>query len=198
MKKSNFNFITIIWSLIIFTQFSCKKSETTSTTAPSTAFTLTSIAVQNGFLLDAYKCEPKVSGVEKSIPLSWSNIPSTAKSLAISMIHYPNAADSSIISTYLTLWNIDKSVTAIPYGMAKNGAWFMGANKDGNVISYTSPCSAGSGTHNYIITLYALSAVPPSLPTQHSLSVNYAVLKNALTSVTVIDKAVLNFKSVTP
>jgi phosphatidylethanolamine-binding protein (PEBP) family uncharacterized protein len=74
----------------------------------------------------------------------------------------------------------------------------MGANKDGNVISYTSPCSAGSGTHNYIITLYALSAVPPSLPTQHSLSVNYAVLKNALTSVTVIDKAVLNFKSVTP
>ena len=65
-------------------------------------------------------------------------------------------------------------------------------------ISYSSPCSAGSGTHQYTITLYALSATPASLPTQSSLSVTYPVLTSAISTVTVVGKATLVFNSVTP
>lgn len=190
----------ILLIALIALQFSCKKNQDNNAapTPTNNAFTLTSIAVENGLLLSAYKCEPKVNGIEKSIPLSWSNVPATAKTLAICMIHYPVPTDTSNVSTYLTLWNIDKSVTGIPYGTANNGPWYMGANKDGNVISYTSPCSAGPGTHTYYITIYALSATPVMLPSQNSLSVNYKVLRNALSTVTIIDKATLTFNSITP
>jgi hypothetical protein len=179
---------------------SCKKSTTTPTPVPpvTSKFTLTSAAVSNGFLLDAYKCEAKVAGIEKSLPLAWTNAPTSANAFIINMIHYPNASDSSIVSSYLELWGIDKTVTEIPYGKGNAGPWFMGPNKDLNIISYTSPCSAGAGTHTYIITIYALSATPASLPKSSSLSVTYSVLKAALSTVTIIDKAVLTFKSVTP
>lgn len=179
---------------------SCKKKDTNTniTPTPIEKFTLASSAVVNGFLLDAYKCEPKVNGKEKSIPLAWANPPANAASFAITMIHYPNPADSSVYNSYLELWGIDKSVSEIPYGQADKGPWFMGPNKDLNTISYTSPCSQGPGTHRYTITIYALSATPSSLPKQSSLDVTYSVLKNALNTVTILDKATLVFDSVTP
>jgi phosphatidylethanolamine-binding protein (PEBP) family uncharacterized protein len=113
------------------------------------------------------------------------------------MVHYPFPGDSTQINSYLLLWGIDKSVTQIPYAKADKGPWFMGSNKDGNTISYTSPCSPSPGSHQYIITIYALSATPPGLPTQNSLSVNYSLLINALSTVTIIDKTTLVFNSVT-
>lgn len=189
------SFLAVVYSVLFF---SCKKSTENVTPTPSGTFTLSSIAVTNGMLLDAYKCEPKVNGKEKSIPLAWTNAPSSANAFAITMIHYPNANDSSVYNSYLELWGIDKSVTEIPYGQADKGPWFMGPNKDTNTISYTSPCSQGSGTHRYTITIFALSATPASLPKQSSLAVTYSVLKNALSTVTIIDKATLVFDSVTP
>jgi len=197
MHKFSNCIILIVASILVV---SCKKNESTITPLPpvTSSFTLTSAAVANGFLLDAYKCEVKVAGIEKNLPLAWTNAPASANAFIINMIHYPNASDSSIISSYLELWGIDKTVTEIPYGKANAGPWFMGPNKDLNVISYTSPCSAGPGTHTYIITIYALSATPASLPKSNALSVTYPVLKAALNTVTIIDKAVLTFKSVTP
>jgi phosphatidylethanolamine-binding protein (PEBP) family uncharacterized protein len=190
-------FFSILIGLFLI---SCKKSTITPTPVPpvTSTFTLTSAAVSNGFLLDAYKCEAKVAGIEKSLPLAWTNAPTSANAFIINMIHYPNANDSSIISSYLELWGIDKTVTEIPYGKANAGPWFIGPNKDLNVISYTSPCSAGSGTHTYIITIYAVSATPASLPKSNSLTVTYPVLKAALATVNIVGKAVLTFKSVTP
>lgn len=183
-----------------FIMVSCKKNATTPTPVPpvTSTFTLTSAAVSNGFLLDAYKCEAKVGGIEKNLPLAWANAPTSANAFIINMIHYPNAKDSSIISSYLELWGIDKGVTEIPYGKANAGPWFIGPNKDLNMVSYTSPCSAGAGTHTYIITIYAVSDTPSSLPKANSLTVTYPVLKAALATVTVVGKAVLTFKSVTP
>jgi len=196
-RISSLVYLFIISSILIV---SCKKSSNTPTPVPpvTSAFTLTSAAVSNGFLLDAYKCEAKVGGIEKNLPLTWTNPPASANAFIINMIHYPNANDSSIISSYLELWGIDKTVTEIPYGKANAGPWFIGPNKDLNVISYTSPCSAGSGTHTYIITIYAVSATPASLPKSNSLTVTYPVLKAALSTVTIIGKAVLTFKSITP
>ncbi|MCP4596416.1 DUF1566 domain-containing protein, partial [Neptuniibacter sp.] len=156
----------------------CVRSASTSTTriylpliirSGSTGtvdFTLSSSAVSDGELLDAYKCEEKVDGVEASIPLSWSNIPDSTGSLAVIMHHYPNPEDTSNANSYLLLWDIDPSITEIAYGEADDGSWFMGANKDGNAISYTSPCSPSAGSHEYTITLYALSQTPASLPTE--------------------------------
>ena len=156
-------------------------------------FKLTSIAIKNGVLLDDYKCEEKVNDVENSIPLSWENVPEGTKSLAIVMYHYPKKNDRTEINSYLLLWDIDPEITGIPYKMASKANWFMGANKDGTAISYTSPCSRGKGKHEYTIAIYALSATPSSLPKKHSLNVDYNVFMNALATVKIIDRTTLAF-----
>ncbi len=158
---------------------------------------ITSIAVVDGELLEDYQCETKTNGIEASIPLEWSNVPSSAGSLAIIMHHYPNPSDTSNVSSYLLLWGIDPSTSSIAHGGADDGAWFMGPNKDGAAISYTSPCSPSAGSHEYTITLYALSETPSSLPTSDDLTIDYDTLLTAISTVTVIESATLTFNSVT-
>ncbi len=160
-------------------------------------FTLSSIAISDGEISDSYKCETKVNGVEDSIPLSWSNVPDSTGSLAVIMHSYPNPDDTSSVNSYLLLWDIDPSVTGIAHGEADDGSWFMGANKDGIAVSYTSPCSPGAGTHIYTITLYALSQTPPSLPDESTADVDYSVLKAAIDTVTTLGTATLTFIDVT-
>ena len=109
-----------------------------SATSDKSDFTLTSSAINSeGEILDAFKCEEKVNGIEKSIPIAWSNIPEGTGSIAISIHGFPNANETN---SYLTLWNISPSVNEIQYGGANSGEWFMGPNKDGGKISYSSPC----------------------------------------------------------
>mgnify|MGYP006865031683 CR=1 FL=1 len=72
---------------------------------------LSSEAISGRELLDSYKCEAKVDGVEASIPLTWSNIPTSA---------------GSIVNSYLLPWDIDPTVTSIAYGTADDGPWYMG------------------------------------------------------------------------
>lgn len=163
----------------------------------TTDFTLYSSAVSNGELLAAYKCEvPDSNLVQSSIPLNWENVPDGAGSLAIIMEHYPNPLDSVNVNCYLLLWDIAPSVTEIPYGSADDGPWHMGSNKDGTAISYTSPCSPDPVTHEYTITIYALDQTPPSLPAYSSLSVDRAVFRSALDSVTIVGSAALTFLDV--
>ncbi len=160
-------------------------------------FTLSSIAISGGEILDSYKCETKVNGVEASIPLSWSNVPDSTGSLAVIMHSYPNPSDTSSVNSYLLLWDIDPSVTGIAHGEADDGNWFMGANKDGVGVSYTSPCSPGAGTHEYTITVYALSQTPSSLPNESTTDVDYSALKTAIDTVTTLGTATLTFNDVT-
>ncbi|MFD1014752.1 YbhB/YbcL family Raf kinase inhibitor-like protein [Winogradskyella rapida] len=192
---------TKILALILFLSFIACKNKTTELTTVNhddfktihPNFKLTSAAVENGVLLDAYKCEEKIKDVENSIPLSWENVPKGTKSLAIVMYHYPKKEDKSEINSYLLLWNIDPGVTEIPYKMASQGNWFMGANKDGTAISYTSPCSRGKGKHEYTIALYALAETPASLPQENSLDVDYNVFMNAINTVKIVDRTTLTF-----
>ena len=167
-----------------------------SASATVSEFTLTSVAIENGELLDTYKCEDKTDGSENSIPLSWSNVPAGTNSLAIIMKHYPNLDDLSNPSSYLLLWDIDPGVTEIAYGAADDGPWYMGSNKDGAAVSYTSPCSPSSGSHEYTITLYALSETPSVLPASSSIDVDYDVLINAISTVNVIGETSLTFNDV--
>lgn len=186
--------------LLILSIFSCKNSRTDLTKVNhddfktiNSDFKLTSKAIENGVLLDAFKCEEKINGIENSIPLSWQNVPEGTKSLAIVMYHYPKKEDKTEINSYLLLWNIDPKITEIPYKMAKNGNWYMGANKDGNAISYTSPCSQGKGKHKYTIALYALAQLPTTLPKNNSLEVDYNVFMNAIGKTKIIDRTTLTF-----
>ena len=186
--------------ILIILVLSCKNNKTDVTTVNHDDFKtihpdfiLSSAAIEKGVLLDNYKCEKKINGVENSIPLSWENVPEGTKSLAIVMYHYPKRDDKTEINSYLLLWNINPDITEIPYKMANNGDWYMGANKDGNAISYTSPCSRGKGKHEYIIALYALSETPSSLPNNSSLDVNYDVFMNAIATTKIIDRTTLTF-----
>ncbi len=157
-------------------------------------FVISSAAVVDGELLEAFACEHKQDGIEASIPLAWSGVPAEAGSLAITMHHFPHPDDPSEVNSYLTLWDIDPSVTQIAHGEAADGHWFQGSNKDGNAISYTSPCSPdGRGSHEYTITLYALSDTPPSLPEQHSIGIDWSVLVDSLESVRIVDSTILTF-----
>jgi phosphatidylethanolamine-binding protein (PEBP) family uncharacterized protein len=157
-------------------------------------FSLFSSAIdENGELLNQYKCERKENNIEKSIPLNWENIPEGTGSLAIVMYHFPNPDDHSHVNSYLLLWGIDPSIMEIPYGMADQGDWFMGSNKDGNAISYTSPCSKGPGSHKYTIALFALSDFPEELPAHSSGEINFESFMIAIENQNILGKAELNF-----
>ena len=112
------------------------------------------------------------------------------ESLAISIHGLPNANETN---SYLTLWNIDPSVTEIPYGEANDGAWYMGPNKDGAAISYSSPCSPTGATSTYYMTIYALSETPPSLPEEDSITIDYTALIASFDEVTIIDQIILEY-----
>ncbi|MBI1770374.1 MAG: hypothetical protein HYR67_18550 [Bacteroidetes bacterium] len=188
MKKTTLFLISITGIV------ACSKHEVT----PSTEFTLQSEAVASGKLLDAFKCETKILDVEKSIPLSWSNVPASTGSLAIVMYHYPNPDDhSKDPNTYLFLWNINPSVLKIEHGAAGDGPWYMGPNKDHTAISYTSPCSPSSGTHHYIIKLYALNKTPGSFPAKSTLDMTWTDFQTGIGSVSTIGTATLEFDSIT-
>lgn len=192
--------LKFLFPLVLICFISCKKNKANSTKVNHddfktihADFKLSSSAIAQGVLLDAYKCEEKINDVENSIPLSWKNVPDGTKSLAIVMYHYPKIDNKTEINSYLLLWDIDPEITEIPYKMARNGDWYMGANKDGTAISYTSPCSRGKGKHEYTIALYALSETPASLPKANALDVDYATFMNAINTVKIIDRTTLKF-----
>ncbi len=156
-------------------------------------FIISSSAIENGVILNDYKCEEKINDIENSIPLAWKNVPEGTKSLAIVMYHYPKKDNKTEINSYLLLWDIDPTITEIPYKMASNGDWHMGANKDKTAVSYTSPCSHGKSKHEYIIALYALDETPIDLPKNNSIEVDYNVFMNSLATVNIIDRTTLRF-----
>ncbi len=158
-------------------------------------FTLTSSAVENGELLSDYQCDD-----DNSIPLEWSNVPSGTTKFAIHIVHYPNTNDVGDLSkanSYIALWDIDASVTSIAAGQVTNDDWYIGSNKDGDAIGYTSPCSPDAGTHEYIVTIYALSETPSSLPTENSLTINAETLYDSFSSVTILGSSEFIYDSVT-
>lgn len=156
-------------------------------------FTVTSPAVDSGELLKDFQCEEKNNYIEKSIPLAWDNIPEGTNSLAVVMYHYPHPEDKSHANSYLLLWGIDPSVREIPYGEALSSDWFMGRNKDGNAISYTSPCSPSAGGHEYVIALFALSDYPEDLPEMSTIDVDFYTFMDAIENCEIIGKAELAF-----
>jgi len=98
------------FSSVVLDNVTNETNDENSSIPTTTNFTLSSQAIVNRKLLDEYKCEKKVHGVEDSFPLAWSNIPEGTKKLALTM----NRVDTG--NSYLLLWDIDSSSSGINHG----------------------------------------------------------------------------------
>ena len=130
-----------------------------------TNFQLTSPAFTDGgrFPVD-YTCD----GASISPPLSWSGAPTGTKSFAITFDTLPGPprpgeTDSGKHALF-TLFNIPPTVTSIAAGNKSVGTY--GQNFQGRTLGYTPPCSQGPGDKTYTFTIYALSGLLDSVPTQ--------------------------------
>jgi hypothetical protein len=110
--------------------------------------TVTSTAFKAGESIPSeYTCD----GMEKAPPLSWSNVPSDAKSVAI-LADDPDAPKGTF--THWMVTNIPPTETSL----TENGALPQGAvaAKNGKgATGYAGPCPP-TGTHHYHFRVYAL------------------------------------------
>lgn len=102
-----------------------------------------------------YTCD----GKNMSPPLMWQNLPSTTKSLAITLDD-PDAPSG--IFVHWLLYNQPAQTNNLPLDIPAtdtlpNGAR-QGANSYGNV-GYGGPCPPHGATHRYIFKIYALDVV---------------------------------------
>lgn len=103
----------------------------------------------NGFIPAKYTC----NGENVNPPLNISEVPSSAKSLAIILddIDAPSGTWN-----HWSLWNINPDTKEIAENSAPTGSQ-EGKTSFGK-IGYGGPCPP-SGTHRYVFTLYALDKI---------------------------------------
>jgi len=99
-----------------------------------------------------YSCQ----GAGVNPPLSFVNVPSNTKSLAL-LIEDPDAPSGTF--DHWVIFNIPKGTKEIKEGIAPAGA-NLGSNSIGK-NTYVSPCPPPGNPHHYIFTLYALNTVLP-------------------------------------
>jgi len=120
-------------------------------TKPNANFVLTSPEVKNG---GALPVDYTGDGSGATLPLAWSGAPTNTKSYALFMHHLD---PQGVTKSYWILYNLPANVTSLPKnvkGVGTLGASFKGA------LGYEPPHSRGPGAKTYVLTLYALSALP--------------------------------------
>lgn len=109
---------------------------------------------QGGAIAPTQTCD----GGDVSPPLSWSGVPSGAKSLAL-LCEDPDAPRG--LWVHWVLYDVPPSATALPQGVAPRemlpGGGTHGKNDFGK-LGYGGPCPP-SGTHRYFFRIYALDAL---------------------------------------
>ena len=149
-KQPFFRFAT----LFVYIAFMACKKDSITTSSPETTsdFTASSVAfTNNGTYPKKYTCD----SLGISPPISWANAPVGTASYAITM--HTIAIDGAR-HEYIILYNIPPTILSIAEGITGVGLW--GINTVNGKTSYTPPCSQGSGSKLYVITVYALSAAP--------------------------------------
>ena len=107
-----------------------------------------------------YTCD----GPDVSPPLSWSDVPAGAKSLAL-IADDPDAPMGTWV--HWVAWNIPPNARGLEEGVPKKDSLPNGLKQgttDFRSIGYGGPCPP-SGTHRYFFKLYALDTslnLPPS------------------------------------
>jgi phosphatidylethanolamine-binding protein (PEBP) family uncharacterized protein len=133
-------------------------------------FVVSSPDFSNGGLMPKdYTCD----GAGKSPALSFSGVPSNAKSLAVLMDTIPGPLRPGEVDIgnhfYLIIYDIPVTTTTIPSGATNIGT--LGQNFQGKKPGYTPPCSQGSGLKEYTITAFALTEKLELAPAQVTESV---------------------------
>ena len=185
MKKH----ILTLCAFILF--ISCQKTNNATTnTSISNLVTNPTIANQikftgngfthNGLYPKLYTCD----SLGVSPGLQWSNAPSTTTNYAITMYTIPPTGEKHV---YLVLYNIPATAMSIADNSKSIG--IFGINTVNGNTTYTPPCSQGPGAKIYVLTLYALNALPTiSLPnTQVTMAILQASMKNKI-----VDSAVMS------
>lgn len=181
-----------IFTLCAFILFiSCQKTNNATTnTSISNLVTNPTIANQikftgngfthNGLYPKLYTCD----SLGVSPGLQWSNAPSTTTNYAITMYTIPPTGEKHV---YLVLYNIPATAMSIPDNSKSIG--IFGINTVNGNTTYTPPCSQGPGAKIYVLTLYALNALPTiSLTnTQVTMAILQASMKNKI-----VDSAVMS------
>jgi hypothetical protein len=122
----------------------------------------------------------KHGGSSVSPQLSWSGVPSGAKSLALTMFD-PDARGSGGFWHWVVL-DIPVNVTSLAAG-AGGGSLPQGAMGGSNGIGtnvYLGPCPPDAIVHHYQITLYALPDKPELQPTAKPEDAGAYLAKHAL------------------
>ena len=170
---------------------SCQKTNTaTNNTTVSNPVTSPTIANQikfsgngfahNGLYPKLYTCD----STGASPGLQWSNAPSTTTNYAITMYTIPPTGEKHV---YLVLYNIPATAMSIPDNSKSIG--IFGLNTVDGKTTYTPPCSQGPGAKIYVLTVYALNALPTfSVPSnQVTMAILQASMKNKI-----VDSAVMS------
>ena len=114
----------------------------------------------NGGIATKYTCE----GANISPPLTWSEVPTNAKSLAL-IVDDPDAPDPAapkMTWVHWVLYNIPASETTFPEGVTALPKGTMEAISDFKRTTWGGPCPP-IGRHRYFFKLYALDTVLPDL-----------------------------------
>ena len=121
---------------------------TKSSAANTSSLTVTSSAFSaNGAIPAEYTCD----GSETSPPLSWSGVPSGAKTIAI-LVEDPDAPKGTF--THWLVTDIPATTSALDKGASPpDGA--MAAKNDKGKTGYAGPCPP-TGQHHFHFRVYAL------------------------------------------
>ena len=168
------------WIVLLFSIEATCFAQAPDPDAQASKFTLSSSAIGKDNVLPP---EFTGDGAGISPPLKWTKGPAGTKSYAVIMHHIDR---EGLVKWYWTLWDIPPSVTELPKNSKKIGT--LGTNEMNRDLAYAPPHSKGPGTRTYVITVYALLAVPKlDVP---AWRVNRAVLLTAMKGL-ILDQAEL-------
>lgn len=113
-----------------------------------------------GEIPSKFTCE----GDDVSPPLTWTDVPSNAKSLAL-IVDDPDAPDPAapkMTWVHWVLYNLPAAATSLPEAVKSLPAGTLEGRNDWKRTGYGGPCPP-IGRHRYFFKLYALDAVLPNL-----------------------------------
>lgn len=109
----------------------------------------------NGYIPKLYTCD----GSNISPPLAWSNIPSSAKSLAL-IVDDPDAPAGTWV--HWVVYNLPVTSTGLAAGATLPASTKQGMNSFGKA-AYGGPCPPSGQDHRYVHKLYALDSTLANL-----------------------------------
>jgi Raf kinase inhibitor-like YbhB/YbcL family protein len=140
------------------------------------AMEITSAAFANKSTIPIQYVMPGAGGKNVSLPLSWSDVPSGTKSLALAIVDPHPVANNWV---HWLVINLPPETKELGEGASRSSmpAGAVELRNSFGETGYGGPQPPkGSGDHPYVVTLYALNEAHLELPTQTSL----AAFKKAL------------------